>query len=160
MLCLSHACLHDTLCRNNLAWRHVQKVFTTFIYKLIRISVKSETFQQITLGSGSTVSQTQEPFSFFDIFGYLTYYAGITRHEGMCRRFLPLLFINYLEYLLKTKLSNRLLFVLGVKSPKPKGPFIFLTFLVFPPHMRHLKLVFRFQSYPARIFLLLEGISS
>ena len=57
---------------------------------------------------------------------------------------------NY--YLLETKVSNRLLLVLGVISPRAKSPFIFLTFLFFTPHVRHFKHVFGFRSFQGRIF--------
>ena len=74
---------------------------------------------------------------------YTTYYAVKTRH-----------LINKLEYLLETKNANRLLLVLGVMSPKTKGPFIFLTFSFFTPHVRHFKHVFSFRCFRRRIFSL------
>ena len=61
------------------------------------------------------------------------------------------------EYLLETKVSNRLLLVLGVISPRAKSPFIFLTFLFFNPHVRHFKHVFGFRSFQGRIFCLFLG---
>ena len=49
--------------------RHVGKCrsfFNTFISKKkFLISVRNESFQQITLGSGSNISQSQEPFLIF-----------------------------------------------------------------------------------------------
>ena len=95
-LCLSNAYLLDIVCRDNQAFRHVQKLFLAL-----------------------------------------------------------LLLIKYLEYLKETNVSNRLLLVLGVKSPRPKSPF--LTFLVFTPHVRHFEQVFTFHSFPGRIFSMLLG---
>ena len=54
--------------------------------------------------------------------------------------------------ILETKVSNRVLLVLGVISPRTKSPFIFLTFLFFTPHVRHFKHVFGFRSFQGRIF--------
>ena len=62
-----------------------------------------------------------------------------------------------IEYLLETKVSNRLLLVLRVISPRAKSPFIFLTFLFFTPHVRHFKHVFGFRSLQERIFCLFLG---
>ena len=59
--------------------------------------------------------------------------------------------------MLETKVSNRLLLVLGVISPRAKSPFIFLTFLFFTPHVRQFKHVFRFRSFQGRFFCLFLG---
>ena len=56
--------------------------------------------------------------------------------------------------MLETKVSNRLLWVLGVMSSRSRSPFIFLKFLFFTPHVRHFKHVFGFRSLQGRIFCL------
>ena len=61
--------------------------------------------------------------------------------------------------ILETKVSNRLLLVLGVISPRAKSPFVFLTFLFFTLHVRHFKHFFGFRSFQGRIFCLFWGIS-
>ena len=59
-----------------------------------------------------------------------------------------------LEYLLKTKVSNRLHMVLGVLSPRTMCP-LFFDILFFTPHVRHfkLRLTFQVQVFPRRIVL-------
>ena len=87
---------------------------------------------------------------------YMTYYAVITRHVGKCRSFFyHIYFEKKIQYLLETKVSNRLLLVLGVISPRAKSPF--LTFLFFTPHVRHFKHVFGFRSFQGMIFCLFWG---
>ena len=85
----------------------------------------------------------------------VTYYAGIaSRVQKVFLQFYLKKKLNILE----TKVSNRLLLVLGVISPRAKSPFIFfLTFLFFTPHVRQFKHVFRFQSFQGRFFCLFLG---
>ena len=45
-----------------------RRFFSTFINKIIRISNRNESFLQITLGSGSKVSQNHVPFHFLTFF--------------------------------------------------------------------------------------------
>ena len=52
-------------------WASVEVFFNTFISKKKLISVRNESFEQITLGSGSKISQNQEPFYFFWHFCFL-----------------------------------------------------------------------------------------
>ena len=57
----------------------------------------------------------------------VTYYAGIA--SRFQKVFLQFYLKKKFEYLLETKVSNRLLLVLGVISPRAKRPlFFFLTF--------------------------------
>ena len=53
----------------------------------------------------------------------VTYYAGIA--SRVQKVFLQFYLKKKFEYLLETKVSNRLLLVLGVISPRAKSPFIF-----------------------------------
>ena len=69
VLYLSNACISDILCRNSQPCS--EGFFCSFTWKKIWISVRTESFQQITLGSGSNISQSQEPFSFFWQFCFL-----------------------------------------------------------------------------------------
>ena len=86
----------------------------------------------------------------------LTYYAGIA--SRVQEVFFAVLLENKFEYLLETKVANRLLLVLGVISPRAKSPFIFfLKFLFFTSHVRHFKHVFGFRSFQVRIFCLFLG---
>ena len=55
----------------------------------------------------------------------------------------------------RKKVSNRLLLLLGVKSPRIKNPF--LTFFIFTPLVSHIKHVFMFQNFPWRSFALFSG---
>ena len=59
----------------------------------------------------------------------VTYYAGIASRVQMV--FFVILFEIKIGYLLETKVSNRLLLVLGVISPRAKSPFIFFDISVF-----------------------------
>ena len=59
----------------------------------------------------------------------VTYYAGIASRVQMV--FFAMLFEIKIGYLLETKVSNRLLLVLGVISPRAKSPFIFFDISVF-----------------------------
>ena len=79
----------------------------------------------------------------------MTYDAGIV--SRIQKVFFAVLLEIKIGYLLETKVSNRLLLVLGVISPRDKSPFIFLTFLFFTPHVRHFKHVFGFRSFQGRI---------
>ena len=90
---------------------------------------------------------------------YMSYYVVITRHVGKRRSFFNTFFFKKkFQYLLETKVSNRLLLVLGVISPRAKSPFIFsLTFLFFTPRVRQFKQVFGFRSFQGRIFCLFLG---
>ena len=85
----------------------------------------------------------------------VTYYAGIA--SRVQKVFFAILLEIKIGYLLGTKVSNRLLLVLGVISPRAKSPFIFLTFLFFTSHVRHFKHVFGFRSLQGRIFCLFLG---
>ena len=84
----------------------------------------------------------------------VTYYSGIT--SRVQKVFFAVL-LKKIEYLLETKISNRLLLVLGVISPRAKSPFIFFTFLFFTPHVRHFKHIFGFRSFQGRSFLFVFG---
>ena len=53
----------------------------------------------------------------------VTYYAGIA--SRVQKIFLQFYLKKKFEYLLETKVSNRLLLVLGAISPRAKSPFIF-----------------------------------
>ena len=55
----------------------------------------------------------------------------------------------------RKKVSNRLLLLLGVESPRTKSPF--LTFRFLTPLVSHIKHVFMFQSFPWRSFSLFSG---
>ena len=81
----------------------------------------------------------------------VTYYAGIA---SCVQKVFLQFYLKKNEYLLETKVSNRLLLVLGVISPRTKSPF--LTFF-FTPHVRHFKHVFRFRSFHGRFFCLFLG---
>ena len=83
----------------------------------------------------------------------------LCRNSQPCSKgFFAVLLEKKFEYLLETKVSNRLLLVLGVISPRAKSPFIFfLTFLFFTPHVRQFKHVFRFQSFQGRFFVCFWG---
>ena len=59
----------------------------------------------------------------------VTYYAGIA--SRVQKVFLQFYLKKKFEYLLETKVSNRLLLVLGVISPRAKSPFIFFDIFVF-----------------------------
>ena len=59
--------------------------------------------------------------------------------------------------MLETKVSNRLLWVLGVMSSRSRSPFIFLKFLFFTPHLLNFKHVFGFRSFQGRIFCFFLG---
>ena len=59
----------------------------------------------------------------------LTYYSGIT--SRVQKVFFAVLLEKKIEYLLETKVSNRLLLVLGVISPRAKSPFILFDISVF-----------------------------
>ena len=85
----------------------------------------------------------------------VAYYAGIA--SRVQKVFIAVLLEKKIEYLLETKVSNRLLLVLGVISPGAKRPFIFLTFLFFTLHVRHFKHVFGFGSFQRRIFVCFWG---
>ena len=85
----------------------------------------------------------------------VAYYAGIA--SRIQKVFFAVLLEKKIEYLLETKVSNRLLLVLGVIFSRTKIPFIFLTFLFFTLHVRHFKHVFRFRSFQGRIFCLFLG---
>ena len=85
----------------------------------------------------------------------VTYYAGIA--SRVQKVFLQFYLKKKFEYLLETKVSKRLLLVLGVISPRAKSPFIFLTFLFFTLHVRQFKHVFRFRSFQGRFFCLFLG---
>ena len=83
----------------------------------------------------------------------------LCRNSQPCSKgFFAVLLEKKIEYLLETKVSNRLLLVLGAISPRAKSPFIFfLTFLFSTPHVRHFKHVFGFRSFQGRIFRLFLG---
>ena len=82
----------------------------------------------------------------------------LCRNSQPCSKgFFAVLLEKKIEYLLETKVSNRLLLVLGALSPRAKSPFIFLTFLFSTPHVRHFKHVFGFRSFQGRIFRLFLG---
>ena len=53
----------------------------------------------------------------------VTYYAGIA--SRVHKVFFAILLEIKIGYLLETKVSNRLLLVVGVISPRAKSPFIF-----------------------------------
>ena len=56
----------------------------------------------------------------------------LCRNSQPCSQgFFAVLLEKKFEYLLETKVSNRLLLVLGVISPRAKRPFIFLTFVFY-----------------------------
>ena len=59
----------------------------------------------------------------------VTYYAGIA--SRVQKFFFAILLEIKIGYLLETKVSNRLLLVLGVISPRAKSPFIFFDIFVF-----------------------------
>ena len=75
----------------------------------------------------------------------------------MYRSVLVLLLEKKTRLSVKTKVSNRLLLVLGVIPPRAKSPFVFLTFLFFTPRVRHFKHVFGFRGFQGRIFCLFWG---
>ena len=80
----------------------------------------------------------------------------LCRNSQPCSKgFFAVLLEKKIEYLLETKVSNRLLLVLGVISSRAKSPF--LTFLFSTPHVRQFKHVFRFQSFQGRFFCLFLG---
>ena len=82
----------------------------------------------------------------------VTYYAGIA--SRVHKVFFAVLHEKNLN-ILETKVSNRLLLVLGVISPRAKSPFrFFLPFLFFTPRVRHFKHVFGFRSFQGTIFCL------
>ena len=56
----------------------------------------------------------------------------LCRNSQPCSKgFFAVLLEKKIEYLLETKVSNRLLLVLGVISPRAKSPFIFFDIFVF-----------------------------
>ena len=82
----------------------------------------------------------------------------LCRNNQPCSEgFFAVLSEKKIEYLLETKVSNRLLLVLGVISPRAKRPFILFDISVFHSSRASFKACIWVSKFPGEDFLFVFG---
>ena len=94
----------------------------------------------------------------------MLYLSNACFSDILCRKsqpcsdgFFAILLEIKIGYLLETKVSNRLLLVQGVISPRTKSPFIFFDIFLFCSSRASFQACFQVSKFPGEVFCLFLG---